>query len=359
MKLIHTIVISAFASSLMMPVLALSKQYVCPPCYHDEHTYKTKIYKHDGVCEICQMNLIESPPILANNKIELHEGSGNFYFFLDRLTGGKPIQIFYHKPTTFSSETQFLMVFTGTDRNAWDYRDDWIEISEEFDVLIVSPSYPVQEYGFNDYHLINMTTDISYNLKSKEFEKNKIHVDEESIEFSTINHKNKWLINDFDQIFKQLRINLGLKQIKYDVFGHSAGAQIIHRWAMFYDSKYVNHMVAANAGIYTLINESIFYPIGLKGVDHYFNPKVALSQKLLLMVGSLDNETETQGTMLHTKTLDLMGKGRLERAQSFIAHVNKYSQKNDIKNNWQLKIVSNVGHNHSLMAEQAANYLYR
>jgi hypothetical protein len=59
---------------------------------------------------------------------------------------------------------------------------------------------------------------------------------------------------------------LKLDHAGYDMYGHSAGAQFVHRYLQFYDSPKVKKAVAANAGWYTFPNEAINYPYGIKSL---------------------------------------------------------------------------------------------
>ena len=53
---------------------------------------------------------------------------------------------------------------------------------------------------------------------------------------------------------------------EYSLFGHSAGAQVAHRFLYFIHPNRASRTVLANSGYYTMPIEEISYPYGLKGV---------------------------------------------------------------------------------------------
>lgn len=75
------------------------------------------------------------------------------------------------------------MVIPGAGRNGDDYRDTWIETSEKYGVLIISPSYPEKDYNYGDYHLggIVKNLDLSKGISFKKGT-NQVHIDEKIID---------------------------------------------------------------------------------------------------------------------------------------------------------------------------------
>ncbi len=358
-------VISLIQTLILSTLLHASEKkrtFVCPPCYHDYETYKELIFHKDGQCDVCGMNLIELNSITSNMKIDIHVGSGNFHFYSDRSSINQPIDVYYYRPESMTKDSTVLMVLPGASRNAWDYRDDWIQLADRLEVLILAPAYTENQYGFEQYHLLNTFPKIKYEISNQysvDGVLKKLYIDEKLIDLAKPYAKGEWLTHDFDQLFKQVKLHFNLSKQQYDVFGHSAGAQIIHRWVTLNPSMHVRHYIAANAGFYTGFSEEKLFPIGLKGLVEPWWHRNSLKQSLILLVGELDNKEETRGTMLHSKTLDSMGLGRLERARSHIRQVKEYATDKNIQLNWQFKQVKGVGHNHRQMAAAAAKLLYK
>lgn len=363
LSLFLTFTSSAIAQNARIDLLiSEQQQYVCHRCPHVDDIHNTKVYDHDGQCPICQMNLIELHSPALSKILELHTGSGNFY-----LPGGQGKQdellhIFYHLPKAYNSETKVLLVIPGAGRNAWHYRDLWVTASEKHNVLILSPSYPEKIYDFAGYNLGNIITDLEFANPQALIDGEKTgqyRFQDDELKFKVNHQQNTWIYDDFDHIFNRVIAAINGTQTSYDIFGHSAGGQILHRLAIFHPDSKVNRIIAANSGSYTLPNFEYALPFGLSD-SNITNAQLSKSfaQKLTLLIGELDNEQETRGSLLHTPTLDQQGLGRLSRSQFFFAKSAAYAKTINAEFNWQHQIVKGVGHDAKPMSAAAAKYLY-
>ncbi|MDO1451081.1 hypothetical protein Q0590_32705 [Rhodocytophaga aerolata] len=297
---------------------------------------------------------------LVLNLIHIQEGSGEFLIEGGKSNKDRPIQVFYHRPKNYGAHSKILMVIPGAGRNADSYRDAWIEESEKYSLLILSPLYQESEYGFEDYHLCglikgsNLKNSIDY-VEGTNIAK----LDEEKVNFKFNPNSDEWIFNDFDRIFDLAVKALNSKQIKYDIFGHSAGGHILHRLALFQKSSKTNIILASNASFYTLPSFDYRFPFGLKdsSIDREAL-KNAFRRKLVVFLGELDNENETGGTLLRSKSADQQGFHRLARGNFFFKHAKEMAAAFDFEFNWQIKTIPGVGHNHQLMGDAAGKYLY-
>jgi len=296
----------------------------------------------------------------ALETVKINEGSG--FFQINGGIGHKndSITVYYHKPKNFTSKSKVLMVIPGSGRNGDDYRDSWIEASEKHSVLILSPSYAEKDYPFWDYHLGGMVKEIDLR-KGVTFKKNsnQVFIDEDIVEFKPNADSNQWIYHDFDRIFMIAKKAAKSKQRKYDMFGHSAGGQILHRYALIYPNSKANRILASNAGSYTLPNANTAMPFGLKntGINNK-DLKKSFKKNLILFLGELDNADEKGGKLLRSKTTDKQGTHRLARGTYFYKNSTETAKILKTKFNWKLKIISGIGHNQRKMAKAAAIYLY-
>ncbi len=292
--------------------------------------------------------------------IKINKGSGSF-----QITGGighedDSITIYYHKPKNMTSKSKLLIVIPGSGRNGDSYRDSWIEASEKHSVLILSPSYTEKDYPFWDYHMCGMVKEIDLRkgVTYKE-NSNQVLVDEDVVKFETNNNTDEWLYHDFDRIFEIAKDATQSKQKQYDMFGHSAGGQILHRFALIHPNSKANRILASNAGSYTIADTEIDAPYGIKDTEIDKKAlKKAFKKKLVLFLGELDNADEKGGLLLRSKTVDKQGTHRLARGTYFYNKGLETAKSLNIKYNWKLKIVVGVGHNQRKMAKAAAVYLY-
>jgi hypothetical protein len=292
--------------------------------------------------------------------VMINKGSGSFKINGSADHKKDTITIFYHMPENFTQSSKVLMVIPGAGRNADDYRDSWIEASEKYSVLIVSPSYPEKDYNYGDYHLggIVKDLDLSKGVSFKEGT-NQVHIDENAIEFNVNTNGEDWIFIDFDRVFKLVKNATNSNQGKYDLFGHSAGGQILHRLVLFNPDSKADRILASNAGTYTPPDYNTNFPFGMKNVG-INQKKLARSFKknLVLFLGELDNETETRGRMLRSETADKQGTNRLDRGKNFYTFSEELAKDLKMKFNWKIEVIPNVGHNQKKMAAAAADYLY-
>jgi len=292
--------------------------------------------------------------------IQINEGSGSFI-----INGGighedDLITIHYHKPSNMTSKSKILIVIPGSGRNGDGYRDSWIETSEKHSVLILSPSYAEKDYNYGDYHLGGMVKDIDPR-KGFTYKKNsnQVILDEDIVEFALNKDSSQWIYHDFDRIFKIVKDVVQSKQKQYDMFGHSAGGQVLHRFALIYPNSKADRILASNAGSYTTSDVDTSFPFGLKNIDvSNKSLKKAFKKNLVVFLGELDNADENGGLLLRSKTVDKQGTHRLARGTHFYNQGMETAQSLNTKSNWKLKIIPGVGHSQRKMAKAAAKYLY-
>lgn len=345
---------------LLVPLFAVSQKtkeaYVCPPCpVHD-----TLSFEHDGTCPVCGMDLIEKTDSSQINNIDLETGSGNFL-----IEGGvgrieKTITVFYHKPEKFSPQSPILMVIPGSSRNGWNYRDAWIEASEKHNLLILSPHYPEDSYGFGEYHMGGLMYDMNiYDHIKEEEHSNEVFLDEEAFAYKINSNPDEWIFNDFDRLFEMVVDSTSSSQKGYDIFGHSAGGQILHRLVLFHPESKANRILASNSGFYTMPDLKTTLPFGLKNtLITSEDLKKSFARKLVLFIGKEDDENETGGILLRSPTVDKQGTHRLERSKYFYKKGKETAKELGAEFNWKLNIVPNIGHEYRHMSEAAAEYLY-
>jgi len=127
--------------------------YVCPPCGCAAHENGNETFEHGIACPYCGMQLTEKTDSSKIGQVDIESGSGNFLVEGGPSHNEKTITVYYHKPEIFSPESPILLVISGSRRDGDEYRDAWIEASEEYGLLVLSTHYPEESYGFGGYHM--------------------------------------------------------------------------------------------------------------------------------------------------------------------------------------------------------------
>jgi predicted esterase len=265
--------------------------------------------------------------------------------FEARLPGAEIIEVFTYRARRHGPDDPIVILLAGGGRNGSDYRDSWIEAAERFDLLLLAPSFDETQFpGPIRYNLAGMIGN---------------DADVSTLRNFTLAPPETWLFSDIEAIFDQAVARTGSVQTRYDLFGHSAGAQIVHRMVLFAPETRIHTAVAANSGWYTAPTPDVPFPYGLGGLSL---PRAALaraySRDLVLLLGEQDDARETRGHLRESPEADAQGKHRLARGQNFHAVATREGARLGIHPNWRLEIVSGVGHDYRKMGEAAARYLY-
>lgn len=337
------------------------------------------------------------------DQITTKAGSGSFLVNGGGRYDEKKIKVYYHKPKDFHKDSPVLMVIPGAGRNGDDYRDAWVEASEKYGVLILSPSYSEKFYpGYWSYNLAGMTREVTFDVsvtidakpekwhlddaKRKLDAKIGMHeivgkgaghqlvyklallskagmisgVDERATNAKPNRDPTEWIFGDFDRIFEVVKEKLNLETQSYDLFGHSAGGQILHRFAIFHPKSKANRILSANSGWYTVSTFKQEFPYGLKGTGISKDQlKSAFGDNhLVVFLGEQDDADETRGSLRRNPQASSQGAGRLARGKYFFTKAQKEAEALGADFEWKLVIVPGVGHDYRAMGQAAAKYLY-
>jgi pimeloyl-ACP methyl ester carboxylesterase len=268
------------------------------------------------------------------------------------------ITVHYHRPASFDATSPILIVVPGAGRNGDEYRDSWIDVSEEYGVLVLSPAYPEEDYDSAAYHLGGVIKNLELrNLNDST--PGVYRLADEDIVYDVNPERSRWLFHDFDRLFDSVVEAVGSTESEYDIFGHSAGGQIVHRMAIFHPQSKARRMVAANSGFYTVPDLDTPLILGIANAPLTVEDlKLAFSEPLTLLVGEFDDEYESRGQHLSTPLADSRGIGRRARGQYFHQTSQEIARELDTDFRWKLEVVPGVGHDFRLMANAAASLLY-
>jgi pimeloyl-ACP methyl ester carboxylesterase len=110
------------------------------------------------------------------------------------------------------------------------------------------------------------------------------------------------------------------------LFGHGAGAQFVHRFAMAYPHRVAGAVVAC-AGWYTFPNKRRRFPHGIRRSQDLPDVRFDAEEFLRIPIAVLVGEQETSSRDLRRGTrVDRQGKTRVERATNWVAAMRKAAE---------------------------------
>jgi len=272
----------------------------------------------------------------APSRLGISPGEGTFTFDEYAPLAKRPVKVRYIAPAD-PATAQILIVMHGVGRDSDEYRQDWEPIVRGRNVLVLAPEFSDENYPNSE----------SYNLGSV--------VDEDG----RLRPRREWSFNVVEALFDAVVADLGSNARDYSLFGHSAGAQFVHRFVEMMPGNRARVAVAANAGWYTMPDDRVEFPYGLKGgpmrtVD--LGP--AFAQHLVLMLGTSDTDPE-DGALRRDDDADKQGVTRLERGRAFFRTAHHVADSRAMPFAWRVVEVPNLAHSHTEAARAAAPLLLR
>ena len=249
----------------------------------------------------------------------------------------KPFNIHYYIPSTINQTTApILFIFPGTDRNADDYLETWITLADQKGVMVFAFEFSVDYYPMSTNYQTGFILDENGNL----------------------NNEDVWTFSVIEPVFDFIKTNLVNNTNSYNMFGHSAGGQFVHRFVQFKPNSRLNYAVSANAGWYTVPDTSVDFPYGLKnaGISNE-DLQNSYLKNLEIHLGQNDNDPNDPA-LRKTTEANLQGSHRLSRGRYFVNQSDSISQSLNFSSSWVKKELENIGHEQQKMAVFAAQEMY-
>jgi len=242
------------------------------------------------------------------------------------------VELFYLSPQNINKNTEVLFVIHGNSRNAKGYLKKWIPLIENKNIIVVAPLFTRESYRY--FALLESAS------SSGKVNKN----------------SDDYLNNSISLFFNFFKNRFLLSADTYKMYGHSAGAQFIHRYMLLSNDYRISNTVIANAGWYTFLNGSKF-PYGIKDKPINISSKRVrwfMSSKTNLLIGDSDVGLQSLNT---SKGAMRQGNNRLERANNYFSSLILLGEENKIPFRWNFHLIKGVAHSNAEMTPAAAKIL--
>lgn len=249
---------------------------------------------------------------------------------------GHQINVLVYQPAKFTTSSPIQFVMHGMGRDAEGNRQNWIALAEREQALIVVPRFDKAQFKSTD----------DYSLGASENGRPSTHS-----------------LVAIEKMFDVVRKSTGSNRTGYRIFGHSAGAQFVHRLMLLLPENRVEWAVAANAGRYTWPawrrdSGAFALPNGMLNVeDAEGKLKKAFEKQLIILLGESDNDPK-HFQLRHGKEIDQQGLERLSRGRNFFKASEAAASELKVALRWTLKTVPNTGHSNSAMTKAAIDMMY-
>ncbi|MCX7383529.1 MAG: alpha/beta hydrolase [Alphaproteobacteria bacterium] len=248
---------------------------------------------------------------------------------------GRTILLRSARPKRITPETPILFVHHGVARNGGDYRDFWLPLVDEADVMVIAPEFSNADFPGSHWYNFGNRAD------SKGVEKPRA----------------EWTYGIPGRVFAALRASGITRRSGFGQFGHSAGGQFVHRAMSLGFRDWVQAVVSANAGTYAMPTMASDFPYGLgnTGLDDA-TVAALLRFRLTVMAGTADVITDDPN-FPKDKPAMAQGPTRYARAHAYIASARAEASRRGVECGWTIVDVAGVGHDGNRMSAAAAPIL--
>ena len=260
------------------------------------------------------------------------DGKGEFIF---NDWDGVSLRVYSTMPKKISNDTPIVIILHGQSRNAEGYRNSWHGSARDNNFISLVPKFSTPDFPKTRYNLGNMKT-----LSGRSIE------------------REKWIFSAIEPLFEYAREMFGTSVEEYSLFGHSAGAQVAHRFLYFIHPNRASRTVLANSGYYTMPIEEISYPYGLKGVKVSEEMLTnAYNKRVIVLLGDKDNDPK-HSSLNTGDQARRQGAHRFARGHNFYMNsLFKGSVLMKVPFNWSMSIAPGVGHSNRSMVPFATPFL--
>ena len=254
--------------------------------------------------------------------------------FVYKTAGNPDVPMYITVPANLTTATHVLLNMHGNGRTASSYHDAWRSWTRNNNYILVTPYFSDANWPDSGYHQGNVFT-------------------EENCR-GALNPESRWSFTIVDNAFTSLKTRFQLRDNKYDLWGHSAGAQFVHRMMLWKPDARIRFGMAANSGWYTAPDTSIACPYGLRNSQLNFTNQQLVNYTNRHMILFRGTEDTLRDSDLRTTTLaDAQGRNRWERAQ----YMYDKAVEVNTRLNWRLIAVPDSGHDKDTMAPGAQEFL--
>ena len=272
---------------------------------------------------------------LSNNSLLFDRGEGVVTFHCSTSFGADSLNLWYYIPEGKQAKMPVQIVMHGNDRNPKDYLDSWKYEADKYGFALLVPEFDAQQYPEGVYHQGNVVN-----------------------EGGNFSSKDELVYNVLNSAFRFFVDNSRVKAESYNIYGHSAGGQFVHRFMQFGDTRYVAKAVAANSGWYTLPTDTLDYPYGQGGAKARLglSNEEYYSKDMVILLGTVD--TVRSLSLRQTPEADQQGRTRLARGEFFFGRAKAEAASLGCEFGWTKRYAPEVGHSNEKMAPMAASIIY-
>lgn len=255
-------------------------------------------------------------------------------FVFDTSLGNQApaVTVWYYRPDHIVRDTRVVFLMHGSSRTGKEARDLGLSFAKTHDFILLAPEFSRQHYPDDSYAFANMLA-----------------------ASGKIRPKSSWASTTIERLFDVVRKSLNLATETYDIVGHSAGGQLVHRLVLFAPDSRFRRAVASSPGRYAFPTASQDFPYGLKGTSLNSSVVVrAFSRDFILVLG--DRDTVDRDREIEAER---QGANRFARGLRFFATATEEANRLKVPLAWRLRILNGADHSPGPAVQAVFEELFR
>lgn len=269
---------------------------------------------------------------VARSQELFKEQTSSFVFDASLGNTAPPITVWYYRPDHVVRATRVVFLMHGSSRTGKEARDLGLSYAKSHDFILLAPEFSEKQYPDDSYAFGNMLASGGKLLP-----------------------KSSWVSTTIELLFDLVRKNLNLDTESYDIVGHSAGGQLVHRLVLFAPHSRFRRAVASSPGRYAFPKASESFPYGFKGTS--LDSSViarAFSRDFVLVLAdrdTVDRDREPEA--------ERQGANRFARGLRFFATATEEANRLRVLLAWRLRILNGADHSPGPAVQAALEELFR
>lgn len=248
---------------------------------------------------------------------------------------GPSLPVWYYRPKGASADTPVMFVFHGVKRDADRYLFEWIKVADKNRLIVVVPEFTQKNFKGSEGYNFGAMMDSMGQPRPRD----------------------QWSYSLLEPLFDAVVKRERLSAKDYLVFGHSAGAQFVHRMMLTGPGPRLKRAISANAGSYAMPTDQVAWPFGFGGVPvGAWDAVRAYRQPMVVLLGTADNDPDYPSLPRQVQAM-AQGPHRFERGQKFYHTARSDAAARKAPFRWQCAFAPGIGHDNGKMAPFAVAIL--
>jgi hypothetical protein len=252
--------------------------------------------------------------------------------FADAGNPDRPLTLEAYRAPGYRPGGKVVFVQHGMGRNGHEYRDFWVPAADRHGLLILAVTWGIAAWPTPETYNNGLVFDAA----------------------GAVRPEASWGYAVLPRVAAAAQAAGVMGNDPPHLFGHSAGAQFIHRMVATSGAGPFSPVMIGNAGWYTLPDPERRFPEGLGGIGLGGDAaRRFLETPLVILAGDVDTATAGPDLPSHPAAL-AQGPHRFARAHAFLDAGREAAERLGAACAWRLVVAQGIGHDGAAMSRMAA-----